>query len=219
MVTLCAPKERFSYTPITLFSVSKSVVWGLLALPFFSYAQNTAAVKTPLQVLDSTYAVHGVLFGVAEGTVANLRPQFSGTGKRWKTSRVYGLLPEADTVTLASQPVHPAFWFRAGKFIGVTYQLKKEQKTRLVLQNLTRQYGPPKPGNVAGMWYWLGQRTYILYEDALPDVALHIASLGMLNEQVIETAVRQEARQRLGWQPDSLGLPRQFLLPGEKTKK
>jgi hypothetical protein len=69
------------------------------------------------------------------------------------------------------------------------------------------------------MWYWLGQRTYILYEDALPDVALHVASLGMLNEQVIETAVRREARQKLGWQPDSLGLPRQFLLPSGKTNK
>ncbi|RSK43807.1 hypothetical protein [Hymenobacter rigui] len=158
-------------------------------------------------------------FGAAEGTIPYLLPRFSGTGKRWKTSRVYGLLPQTDTVTLAGQPVHPEFWFRGGKFIGVTYRLRKEQKTRLILQDLTRRYGPPKPGNVAGMWYWLGQRTYILYEDALPDVSLHIASLDMLNEQVIETAVRQEARLQLGWQPDSLGLPRQFLLPGEKTKK
>jgi hypothetical protein len=188
-------------------------------LPVFGYAQGRVKEKPHLTLLDSAYAVHGVPFGAAEGTIPYLRPQFSGTGKRWKISRVYGLLPQADTVTLARQLVHPEFWFRGGKFIGVTYQLRKEQKTRLILQELTHRYGPPSPGNVAGMWYWLGQRTYILYEDALPDVALHVASLDMLNEQVIETAVRREARQKLRWQPDSLGLPRQFPLPGEKTNK
>jgi hypothetical protein len=179
----------------------------LTLLPLGGRAQSSAGSGPALRPLDSLYAVHGVAFGTAEGTVAGLRPQFSGTGKRWKTSRVYGLPAAADTLTLARQPVHPEFWFRGGKFVGVTYQLKKEQKTRVILQDLTRRYGPPKPGNVAGAWYWLGQRTYILYEDALPDVTLHVASLGMLNEQVIETSVRQEARTILGWQPDSLGLP------------
>lgn len=147
-----------------------------------------------------------------------LRPQFSGMGKRWKTTQVYVLPPQADTMMLAHQPVHPEFWFRSGQFIGVTYQLKREQKSRTVLRELTRRYGPPRPGNVPGAQYWLGRRTYILYEDAVPDVVLHIASLDMLNEQVIETSVRQEARNSLGWQPDSLGLPRQFPLPTEKIK-
>lgn len=197
--------------------MGRLLIWLLLTLPLVSQAQSPGPL--PLQSLEAAYAVHGVTFGAAEATIPYLRPQFSGTGKRWKISRVYGLLPTADTVTMAGQPVRPEFWFRGGKFIGVTYQLKKEQKTRFVLQQLTRHYGPPRAGNVAGMWYWLGQRTYVLYEDALPDVTLHVASLDMLNEQVIETAVRQEARQRLGWQPDSLGLPRQFPLPGKKTQQ
>ncbi len=172
-----------------------------------------------LRRLDSVYAVHGVAFGTPEEKVLGLRPQFSGMGKRWSTTRIYGLLPAGDTVMLAHQKVRPEFWFRGGQFIGVTYQLKKEQKSRLILQELTRRYGPPRPSNVEGALYWIGRRTYILYEDALPDVALHIASLSMLNEQVIETSVRQEARNSLGWQPDSLGLPRQFPLPDERKKK
>lgn len=182
-------------------------------------AQSTSGPMPALRPLDSVYAVHGVAFGTLEGTAANLRPQFSGTGKRWKTTRVYTLPPQADTVTLAQQPVHPEFWFRGRRLVGTTYQLKGEQKTRSVLQALTQRYGTPRTGNVPGALYWLGKRTYILYEDALPDVTLHVASLGMLNEQVIETSVRQEARNFLGWQPDSLGLPRQFPLPSVKPKK
>ena len=106
-----------------------------------------------------------------------------------------------------------------GRFVGATYQLPQERKTRAIRQELIRRYGLPRPGNVANALYWLGQRTYILYEDALPNVTLHVASLAMLNEQVIETSVRQEARNSLGWQPDSLGLPRQFPLPADKKKK
>lgn len=84
---------------------------------------------------------------------------------------------------------------------------------------LTKRYGAPRPGNVAGQWYWLGRRTYILYEEGMPKTTVHIAGLDMLNEQLIETSVRQEARTALGWQPDSLGLARQFALPnGQKEK-
>jgi hypothetical protein len=199
----------------------KALAWVPVVgmLPLSSQAQATTGPVSALRQLDSTYAVHGITFGTLEGTVTSLQPQFSGAGKRWKTTRVYGLKPQADTATLAHEKMQPEFWFRGGQFIGVTYQLKKEQKSRVILQALTQRYGPPKPGNVEGAFYWLGKRTYILYEDALPNVALHIASLGMLNEQVIETSVRQEARNSLGWQPDSLGLPRQFSLPTEKKKK
>lgn len=181
-------------------------------------AQSASGPMPTLRALDSVYAVHGVAFGMPKEAV-QLLSQFPGVGKRWKTTQVYTLPPRADTVTLAHQLVHPEFWFRGGRFIGATYQLKQEQKSRLVLQELTRRYGPPRPSNVAGAYYWLGKRTYILYEDALPNVTLHIASLGMLNEQVIETSVRQEARNLLGWQPDSLGMPRQFPLPTDKKKK
>lgn len=215
-------KKHFSISAMSIYSYkSKALAWVPLVgmLPLFSQAQSTSGPMPALRQLDSAYAVHGVPFGTSESTVPSLQPQFSGIGKRWKTTRVYGLKPMADTATIAHQKVQPQFWFRGGKFIGVTYQLKKEQKTRVVLQALTRRYGPPKPGNVEGAFYWLGKRTYILYEDVLSDVTLHIASLGMLNEQVIETSVRQEARTFLGWQPDSLGLPRQFSLPTEKKKK
>ncbi|MBO3270595.1 hypothetical protein J4D97_08050 [Hymenobacter defluvii] len=167
--------------------------------------------------LDSLYAVHGLMFGTAEGSAPSLQPQFSGIGKRWRTSHVYSL--RTDTATLGPLPVRPEFWFRGGRFIGVTYQLPKESKTRAIRQQLVRRYGPPRTGNVMNSLYWLGERTYILYEDAVPNVTLHIASLDMLNEQVLETTVRQEARSFLGWQPDSLGLSRQFPLPSEKRKK
>ena len=201
-------------------SLLKSIrAWHTLVgivLTSSTQAQTPIIPPSSLRQLDSVYAVHGIRFGTPEG-VSGVQPQFSGVGKRWKTTHMYVLI--ADTTTLARQNVHPEFWFRGGRFIGATYQLKNEQKSRAVLQELTRHYGPSRSGNVKGAQYWLGQRTYILYEDIFREVALHIASLDMLNEQVIETSVRQEARATLGWKPDSLGLPRQFPLPTEKQKK
>ena len=79
---------------------------------------------------------------------------------------------------------------------------------------LKHKYGPSRRDSIdANTEYWLGTRTFILYEPVNPKskgYVLHVSSLAMLNEQVVETAVRQQARARLGWQPDSLGLPRQF---------
>ncbi|MBT9394536.1 hypothetical protein KLP40_15300 [Hymenobacter sp. NST-14] len=187
----------------------------LLLVLVTSGVQAQTGPMAALLALDAAYALHGIRFGTPEGTIVGLLPQFSGVGKRWQSSHVYSLT--ADTATIGRQPVKPELWFRGQRFVGATYMLtKQEQKTRLIRQELERHYGPPRPGNVPGAFYWLGQRTYILYEDALPGVAVHIASLDMLNEQVIETSVRQDARASLGWQPDSLGLPRQFPLPSEK---
>jgi len=76
---------------------------------------------------------------------------------------------------------------------------------------LTAQYGPARPDTLANSWYWLGQHSYIMLEKVDKKKGfLFIASLGMLNEQVHETAVRARARRLLGWHPDSLGLPRQY---------
>lgn len=170
-----------------------------------------------LSALDSAYTVHGIQLGAAEGSVPWLRPEVSGVGKRWQHTKLYAA--KADTVTLRRQRARASFWFRGGRYVGATYQLPKaERKTRQVLQALTRCYGPPRPGNVPNSWYWLGRRTYILYEEGIPQTSVHVAGLGMLNEQVVETSVRQQARTALGWQPDSLGLPRQFDLPADKKK-
>jgi hypothetical protein len=80
-----------------------------------------------------------------------------------------------------------------------------------VLAYLTAQYGPARPDTLPDHWYWLGQQSYMLLERTTKNRAvLFVASLAMLNEQVYETTVRARARQLLHWQPDSLGLPRQF---------
>jgi hypothetical protein len=181
-------------------------------------AQDGRGAMPALQPLDSANVVHGIRLGAAEGRTAWLRPEFGGTGKRWRHTHTFAA--RADTVTLVGQPATASFWFRGGRYIGAVYQVKNEQKTRAVRQQLTRRYGPPRLGNVPNTWYWLGQRTYILYEDASPGpgAIVHVAGLAMLNEQVFETAVRQDARVALGWQPDSLGLPRQFPLPADKKK-
>ncbi|GAB2955753.1 hypothetical protein GCM10027048_22160 [Hymenobacter coalescens] len=195
----------------------KLVVAGLLGLALRGPAAAQTLATPGLAGLDSAYTVHGIRLGAAEGSVPWLRPTSSGFGKRWRHTRLYA--PKADTVTLCRQRADASFWFRGGRYIGATYLLpKSEQKTRRVQQMLTRRYGPPRPANVPNTWYWLGRRTYILYEDGIPQPIVHVAGLGMLNEQVMETSVRQEARTALGWQPDSLGLPRQFDLPAAKKK-
>ncbi|RTQ48907.1 hypothetical protein EJV47_15035 [Hymenobacter gummosus] len=172
-----------------------------------------------LQLLDSAYAVQGIRLGAAEGSVPWLRPTTNGIGKRWRTTHLY--TAQADTLTLARQRVRDVtFWFRGGRYIGAVYMLAKEQKSRAVREQLTRRYGAPRTGQEPNTWYWLGRSTYILYEDASsgPGTIVHVASLDMLNEQVFETTVRREARAALGWQPDSLGMPRQFDSPADKKK-
>jgi hypothetical protein len=104
-----------------------------------------------------------------------------------------------------------AYWFRANRFIGIDKRLASPEAITQAYQVLTAQYGPARPDTVPDSWYWLGQRSYILLEKTdKKHGSLFIASLGMLNEQVHETAVRARARQLLSWRPDSLGLPRQY---------
>ncbi|MBC6607504.1 hypothetical protein H8B13_11805 [Hymenobacter sp. BT188] len=168
-----------------------------------------------LQSLDKGYGFNGVSFGAALPINSSFKPVLSGIGKRWQVTKTYKL--DGDTTTLAGQRLTPEYWFRLNRFVGVTFQIANEPKSRSTLAYLTQLYGQPRPGNIPGAHYWLGKHTYILYEDiSRATTVVHIASLAMLNEQVIETSVRQEARTTLGWQPDSAGLPRQFPVPPRK---
>jgi len=131
-----------------------------------------------------------------------------GVGKRWRTTRLYTI--KGDTTRLGGVGKPTSYWFRQNRFIGVDLQLNSAEAVQRALAQLTRQYGPARPDTLPNHWYWLGRQSYLLLEqNGRQQGALFIASLGMLNEQVYETAVRARAR-RLGWQPDSLGLPRQF---------
>lgn len=189
----------------------------LLIIQFWA-EKAKAQVSGPMQSmlrLDEAYAFNSIPFGSYLSDNQELKPLFSGVGKRWQVTKTYVI--DGDTTTLAGRQLAPEYWFRLNLFIGVTFQIPNELKDRAVLTYLTRVYGPPRTGNVKGAYYWLGRRTYILYEDIdRKNTTVHIASLAMLNEQIIETLVRQEARMTLGWQPDSAGLPRQFPVKPKK---
>ncbi|MCI1186891.1 hypothetical protein MON38_05625 [Hymenobacter sp. DH14] len=181
----------------------------LLLMPGLLATQTAPAPG--LGALDQANGFGGIPFGRLDTQVPGLVREASGIGKRWRTTKLFRR--PADTLTLAGQSVHPMYWFRNHRFVGVNIDLPKAEGGR-VQNYLHQQYGPPQPDPaVAGSAYWLGARTYVLFEPVYPASkgwVLHIASLAMLNEQVTETAVRQQARATLGWQPDSLGLPPQF---------
>lgn len=203
-------------TPVRLLTGAGLVLAGAL-LSADTAAQAGTGPMPGMQPLDVAYRVHGIPLGAAEGSVPWLRPGFGGVGKRWRHTRLYDAA-RPDTLTLGGQRAEVSFWFRGGRYIGATYQLKDEPESRLIRTLLTRRYGPPRQAAEPDTWYWLGRRTYILYEDSYRTTIVHIASLAMLNEQVAETTVRQQARATLGWQPDSLGMPRQFDAPAAKKK-
>ena len=168
------------------------------------------AVPNP-DLLDQENGFAGIKFGSLDTQVPGLRPEPSGVGKRWRFTRLFHR--PADTITLGSQAVVPTYWFRNHRFEGVTIEISMAKATA-VSAFLKRKYGLPQvDAGIPETEYWLGTRSYILYERIYPKsrgYELHIASLAMLNEQVLETAVRQQARVKLGWHSDSLGLPRQF---------
>jgi len=174
-------------------------------------AQRANAPAPGPDVLDQENGFGGILFGSLDGQVSGLTRAPSGVGKRWRHTKLYGRM--TDTITLAGRAVKPTYWFRNHRFEGVTIWVSLAQAAATEAL-LVRKYGLPQAdAAVAETNYWLGKRTYILYERNYPKSrgwVLHVASLAMLNEQVVETAVRQQARTRLGWQPDSLGLPHQF---------
>lgn len=159
--------------------------------------------------LDAAGGVGGLRFDESAGPGMILTSQFSGIGKRWRTTALYHR--PGDTTQLGGLGAPDAYWFRANRFIGIDKQLASPAAIQQAYQLLTARYGPARADTVPDSWYWLGQRSYILLEKTAKKRGfLFIASLGMLNEQVQETAVRARARRLLGWRPDSLGLPRQY---------
>jgi hypothetical protein len=159
--------------------------------------------------LDAAGGVGGLRFDEPAGLEITLTPQISGVGKRWRTTKLYRR--PGDTTQLGGLGAPDAYWFRANRFIGIDKKLALPEAIAQAYQVLTAQYGPARPDTLPDSWYWLGQRSYIMLEKIdKKRGALFIASLGMLNEQVHETAVRARARRLLGWRPDSLGLPRQY---------
>jgi hypothetical protein len=165
-----------------------------------------ASTNFPLDVVGG---VGGIRFGELITQVPGFKYRFSGIGKRWRTTRLYTRLD--DTTRLAGLGTPATYWFRQNRFIGVDIALNSTDAIQQELSLLTRQYGPASVDTLPNHWYWLGQNTYLLLEKNTKNSGvLFVASLAMLNEQVYETAVRARARRLLGWQPDSVGLPRQY---------
>jgi hypothetical protein len=158
--------------------------------------------------LDTAGGVGGLRFGEPATAVAGLRPVPGGFGKRWRTTKLYQR--PGDTTRFGGQLLPATYWFRQNRFVGVGVPFTSAMLPQL-LASLTVQYGPARPDTLPNQWYWLGQHSYILLEQLTKkEGTLFVADLNMLNEQVYETAVRARARRVLHWQPDSLGLPRQW---------
>jgi hypothetical protein len=189
--------EVFSRTVVAL---------GMMCLT----AMNIGSEPT-IELLDQEYGFGGVRFGAVDTQVPQLVHAPSGVGKRWRNTKLF--VRQGDTCKLAGFAVAPTYWFRNHRFIGATIDVPLVQAGE-VMAALNKKYGPAQRDTAAAdTYYWLGKRTYILFEHFYPKARtwdLHIGSLAMLNEQVMETTVRRQARATLGWQPDSLGLPRQF---------
>ena len=185
-----------------------SLFTGLL----FLVAAHPHGPLPGMAVLDQENGFGGVSFGQSDAQVTGLQHTSSGIGKRWRTTKLFHRQP--DTITVGAQAIKPVYWFRNHRFEGVTIDLPTPAQAEKVLAFMKHKYGPSQRDTMAAETeYWLGARTFMLYEPVYPKShgwVLHISSLAMLNEQVVETAVRRQARATLGWQPDSLGLPRQF---------
>ncbi|MDQ2793254.1 MAG: hypothetical protein M3Y12_04495 [Bacteroidota bacterium] len=165
--------------------------------------------QAPFLALDDATGVGGLAFGVRAERIAGFEKQFAGTGKRWRTTRLYSR--PGDTTTIAGMRLPLTYWFRLGRFIGVDAQLKAPEEYDELLRRLTTRYGPPQADTIPEQWHWLGHRSYLLLEkNDRRTATVFVASLDMLNEQVFETALRARARRELNWHPDSVGLPRQF---------
>jgi hypothetical protein len=159
--------------------------------------------------LDEAGGVGGLRFDEPAAPAIKLTLSFNGLGKRWRVTTLFNR--PGDTTRLGGLGAPTTYWFRANRFIGVDKILSSPEAIQQAYQLLNAQYGPAQPDTISDSWYWLGKRSYILLEKTdRKRGMLFMASLGMLNEQVHETAVRASARRLLGWHPDSLGLPRQY---------
>ncbi|RZL03522.1 MAG: hypothetical protein EOO62_21500 [Hymenobacter sp.] len=159
--------------------------------------------------LDEVGGIGGLPFDQPAAPGVKLVSSFNGFGKRWRATVLYSR--PGDTTQLGGLGPPDAYWFRANCFIGIDKILPSPNAIQRAYQVFTAQYGPARADTVPDSWYWLGQHSYVLLEKIDKKRGMFfVASLGMLNEQVHETAVRARARRLLGWHPDSLGLPRQY---------
>ena len=172
----------------------------------------TSQVPQPAFRLDTAGGVGGITFGQAAAAIPDFASQFRKQGKPRLRTQLYGR-PQ-DTTRLGSLGRPRSYWFRQGQFIGIDFISCKRQAPEQALQALTARYGRPQADTLTGEFYWLGERTFILLDvPKRPSggcTSVLIGSLAMLNELVREAAVRAQARRVLHWQPDSLGLPRQW---------
>lgn len=165
----------------------------------------------PTLRLDQEGGVGGIRFGQVASELAGFEGQFRKQGKPRLSTQLYQRLK--DTTQLGGLGRPDSYWFRQGRFVGVDVVICRRQLVERARQSLVLRYGLPRTDSLSGESYWLGQRTFILLDNPRGGrgcASVFIGSLAMLNELVVETAVQAQARQQLGWQPDSIGLPPQI---------
>ena len=190
----------------------KALIFGALLL----LGQPLRQTPIPASRLDQQAGAGGLHFGQTGATIPNFATQFRRQGKPRLHTQLYKRL--RDTTQLGGLGRPDSYWFRQGQFVGIDFISCQKRAPEHALQLLTAQYGPPLADTLAGEFYWLGQRTFIMLD--LPPrrsiggcTSVLIGSLAMLNELVVESPVRARARQLLHWQPDSIGLPKQWAVP------
>jgi hypothetical protein len=184
----------------------------LLVLGTLLVASELPTQQQPVSFrLDQEAEVGGVAFGERITQIVGFEQRFRKQGKPRLRTQLYARL--ADTTKLGGIGAPSSYWFREGKFIGVDLSFLPRKFVAKALDQLTKRYGSPQVDAQAKHWYWLGHHSFISL-DVSPNGtgSLLIGSVAMLNELVEETPVRAQARQLLGWHPDSIGLPRQMHL-------
>lgn len=166
--------------------------------------------------LDVAGGIAGLAFGQSTAELPGFGTQFRQQGKPRMNTRIYRRL--RDTVQLGGVGRPDSYWFRQSRFIGVDVFYGSRAAAEAALLLLTKKYGPAQSDSTkAGIeYYWLGNSTFIMFtlraRGSGTGGYVMLGSLAMLNELVVETAVRTQARRQLGWHPDSLGLPKQLRL-------
>jgi len=184
----------------------------LLVAGVFLVAGGWVAQQKPVSFrLDQEAGVGGLTFGTQTTQLVGFEQQFRKQGKPRLRTQLYARVD--DTVRLIGLGAPSSYWFRQGKFIGIDVSFFPRKLVSQTVEQLTVRYGSPQVNVQAKEWYWLGQNSFISLS-VTPKGAgsLLIGSLAMLNELVTETPVRAQARQLLGWHPDSVGLPMQLRL-------
>jgi hypothetical protein len=168
------------------------------------------APPTALQ-LDAEAGVGGLTFGQSTNSILGFEQLFRKQGKPRKYTQLYKRLADTTQIMGIGQP--DSYFFRQGKFIGVDMQPRLRWRNEDVVRLLAARYGPPKADAQSGSYYWLGQKTFIYLSPPVVGqgrLSLLMGSLTLLHELVTEASIRAQARQQLGWKPDSIGLAPQW---------